>query len=153
MTDTWTTEDAPVLVAALTCLDRDGAADGHEVADEAGLDEDLVVRALRRLWSGKYLVADFAMWPFPRDSHGLSLDRLSSISVTEATDRARRASGQWPDPEALTADVVAALQRIEENGHGDEKSRARKILDALAGGGTTVLSEALATVTLRLSGM
>lgn len=153
MPDTWTTEDAPVLAAALASLDRDGDADGHAIADEAGLDEDLVVRSLRRLSTGGYLVAHFAMWPFPRGNTGLSLDRLSSIYVTEATDRARRAAGQWPDPESLTADVVTALQHMAEHGRGDEKTRAKRILDALAGGGTTVLSEALATVALRLTGM
>ena len=153
MGDTWSTEDAPVLAATLACLDRDGTADGQEIADEAGLDEDLVVRSLRRLSTGGYLVAEFAIWPFPRGNNGLSMDRLSSIYVTAATDRARHASGQWPDPESLTAALVATLQDMAENGRGDEKTRAQKILDALAGSGTAVLTEAISTITLRLAGM
>ncbi len=61
----------------------------------------------------------------------------------DVSEKARRAVGAWPSPEALALRLVEAVEQglaaaITE----DERSRWRKLRDGMTGAGTAVLTNA-----------
>lgn len=69
-------------------------------------------------------------------------DRLSGRSVAgvaEISREAQRLVGAWPSPETATDRLIAALEKIAvSSDNEDERTRARRVLDAFAGSGRQI---------------
>jgi hypothetical protein len=94
-----------------------------------GLDESDVQRALRSLSTANppYLVGIAAQLTYP-------------MIITEVTERARRAVGQWPASDQAADVFLAALTEAAEQEADEEKrSVLRRVATALGGVGKDVL--------------
>ena len=132
--DLWTQFDLPVLLDLVQKLEVEGAhrVDTPLVVGE--LSELQVQAALRRLEAGDYIVGMASQMPYP-------------IVITGVTERALRAVHAWPSPEAVVERLLAALTETAEHGATpDERSRARKLLEAVGQDGRGVLVGALGSV-------
>lgn len=99
-----------------------------------GLSETQVQDALRRLEANGYIVGWDSGTPYPP-------------VITGVTERALRAVQAWPSPEAVAERLLAALTEMAEHGATpDERSRARKLLDAVGQDGRGVLVGVLGSV-------
>lgn len=122
MDDTWTERELPVLTALVEHFDDPDAAQWHrsDGVGATGLDADSVTRALAALHGAQppYVV-------------GVSVEEASyPVVLTGVTERARRAVGAWPTPEALVDRLVAALF-----GGGGRRGRSRAEVEVATGGG------------------
>lgn len=127
MSDQWSSRDLPVLDAAVRGVDTDVAGGGirlHEIASRTRLSEDEVFLALRALASDDLVEVH---WMSPR----------RAVRVIDVSGDARRVVGVWPTPEIALQRMIRALEAIVENTETDEdtRSRARKILEGIAGAG------------------
>ena len=77
-----------------------------------------------------------------------------SWSVLAVTPAARRAVGQWPTAESLTAALAEAFGTAAEHEQDPErKGRLRQVADFLAHTGRDMAAEVVAKVILRQAGM
>ena len=107
MDDTWTSRDLPVLqaiVAAFEDPDR-WALRLPELIGLSGLPEREVQLALRALWEASPPFVEAARPPE---------EMTYPFHITGVTERARRAVGQWPTPETLTARLVEGFNAAAE---------------------------------------
>ena len=96
----------------------------------SGLTESQVQAALRRLDAAGYLV-------------GLNADASYPVVVVGVTEKALRAVGAWPTPEAFVDRLLARLSELAEDAPtSEERSRARRLLDAVSSVGRDVLVNA-----------
>lgn len=134
MLDLWTQFDLPVLTELVHRLEVEGAHRVDTPLPIQGLSESQVQAALRQLEAGGYIVGVATQMPYP-------------VIVTGVTDRALRAVGAWPTAEAFVDRLLAALAQLsEEASTPDERSRARRLLDAFGGVGRDVLVNAAGSV-------
>lgn len=133
--DTWFSQDLPVLVAAIRILDeRQGAVTVSSLAESMGRDRDDVHRSVVRL-ADTYLKVSWAQ----RGS------RPFIKLVSGSTAEARRAVGQWPNPDALVERLITELERRVETATDDEeRTRWQKLLDGAKGVGSNALSQLVA---------
>jgi hypothetical protein len=141
--DTWHSRDLPVLRAAVEYIDREGVdAPVHHLIERTGLEEDEVLRAIRALASGGLLTAA-AIKTWGPDL----IDGVRAVSR-----QAYELAGAWPTPESATDRMIAALEQIAANGTEEEKTRARKVLDAFTGAGQQIaVGVATAMITGQIS--
>lgn len=137
--DTWTTRELPVLRALVTSFEdvETSSVRIETLVATSGLDEKEVQRALRALSSAE-----------PPYVIGQKPNQVSyPIVVTEVTERARRAVGQWPTSD-LPGDVLLAALRDEADREPDEtkRSRLRRAADALGAVGSDVVTKVLAEI-------
>ena len=145
MEDTWVSRDLPVLDALVRLLDEGNfAVRVADIAGETGLDPKTVDRALDAL-HGPYVVE------YKKHMSGGIPD---TWYVTEVTEAARRAVGQWPTAESLAENLAAAFsEAADEEADPERKSRLRQIASFLADTGKDVAAEVLAKVILRPTGL
>lgn len=130
--DLWTTCDLPVLVELVRRLEYDGEQHVFVNSLEVdGLKERQVEGATRRL----------------RDSgliEGRGVAELEHpLVVVRVSARALQLVGTWPSPEQLVDRLLEALAAAaEEASTADERSRARRALEALRDAGRDVLVNA-----------
>lgn len=138
LTPTWVTEDLPVLAAAIEIYDEKGRATGEEIASNLDRPSDDVTRSLVRLES-EYLELKHI------DSMGMR--NIRPPLVTSVSGNARRAVGQWPDPDKMTADIITQLEKAAESQAPDKRKAITEFLRGatgeVAGIGGTVLGSAI----------
>lgn len=126
MEETWTSRDLPVLTAAVELYEeqvpgRDEVG-RREIAEQTGLTDDDVDRAMIALVHEGYL--DWRTNPGD--------DRIASWRLTGVSGAARRLVGQWPSPERLVEQMIAALlQAAEAEPDPDRKTRLKAAAQAL----------------------
>src|SRR5690606_29215480 len=97
------------------------AIDSHRLASKMGWEVEQVERAL------KALVPTYLQGKTDRRLAG-----FGPIYVNTLTDEGRRAVGMWPDRSHHLAALVAALAQAEQDTESEEeRSRLRKLRDAL----------------------
>ena len=127
--DTWYTVDLPMLDAIVAFLREQPAGvqpqlgDIHEALD---LPAEEIFRSAVRL-EGEYL----------------ELERIGSLgnwAIRSVTPAARRAVGQWPNPEAVANQLIAAMAHAAANElDPDKRTRLQSATDVLGGVGRDVL--------------
>ncbi len=146
MDDTWTERELPVLTALVEHFDDSDAAQWHrsDVVGATGLDADSVARALAALHGAQ-----------PPYVAGVSVEEASyPVVLTGVTERARRAVGAWPTPEALVDRLVAALlAAADDEGDPDQRSRLRQAAGWLGGSLRDVATQVATGVVLHQTGM
>jgi hypothetical protein len=146
LSDTWASRDLPVLREYARLLDEDVFMPGpSEVAPRLDVNEDVVLRAYKNLERGGYVI------PIP-DSARRSGDEGC---ISDITGDALRVIGTWPTPESALDRMIDALEEIAENTNADEdtRTRARRILEGLAGAGRTIgVTVAAAAITGQIPG-
>jgi hypothetical protein len=86
------------------------------------------------LKAGGYIVGVATQMPYP-------------VIITSVTERALRAVGAWPTAEAFVDRLLATLTQLaEEAPTPEQRSRARRVLDAFGGVGRDVLVNAAGSV-------
>jgi hypothetical protein len=123
--DTWGSRDYPVLEAAVRLVDEKAPewVRVSEIAVEAGLDEDDVVRALTALHP--LFVGEMAEY---------SGGGVGQWTIDSVTSEARQLAGQWPSPESLIGQLAAAFRvAADREPDAQERSRLRQLADALTG--------------------
>ena len=134
MLDLWTRFDLPVLTLLVERLEVEGAHRVNTPLTLEGLTEAQVQAALRRLEAGGFI-------------DGVASDASYPIIITSVTERALRAVGAWPTAEEFVDRLLASLTRLaEEAPTPEERSRARRVLDGVAGVGRDVLVNAAGSV-------
>lgn len=133
---TWATEDLPVLAAAIEIYDEKGRVDGDDIAAKLDLPEETVTRSLIRLESEYVTLKHY-------DAMGQR--NVRAPLVTSISGEARRAAGQWPDPDKITADIIAHLDEAADKAPEDKKRTIREFLHGAAGeaaglGGTAIVA-------------
>lgn len=136
MDSTWETRDLAVLRVAVEHFDDPAALrlSLESVAAQAGLSDNDVKRAARALHEAS-----------PPYVEGITVDQASyPIALTGVTERARRAVGQWPTPEALAERIISALtEAAEKEQDPDKKGRLSHAADVGKGVLTGVLTNVL----------
>lgn len=146
MSDTWVNRDLPVLTALVQLVDETGhAVKATKLEQVTGFDGPTVQRALRALNTEE--PAYFTAATVAMGNH--------VMIVGGVTGKARRAVGAWPTPENVTSALLDRLELLanDEGVSEDNRSRARRIRDALADGGGAVLTGVLTTVLTAQMGM
>jgi hypothetical protein len=137
--ETWTTRELPVLRALVEKFDdvETNIVRIETLPAATKLDDIDVKRALRSL-----ITAD------PPYVIGNGIDQLSyPIIITNVTERARRAVGQWPASDLAADAIVAALTEAAEQEPDEEKrSGLRKAAAFLGGAGKEVLYRVITQV-------
>ena len=137
--ETWTTRELPVLRALVEKFDEieTEIVRIETLPAATGLDEIDVKRALRSL--------DTAAPPYLT---GTKVEGLSyPIIITNVTERARRAVGQWPASDLAADAIVSALSDAAEHESDDEKrSGLRNTAAFLGGAGKEVLYRVITQV-------
>ena len=126
MDDTWGSRDYPVLEAAVGLVDARAPewVRVSEIATEAGLDEDDVVRALTALHP--LFVGEMAEY---------AGGGVGQWTIDSVTSEARQLVGQWPSPEALIDQLAGALRAAADHEpDAQERGRLRQLAGALTGG-------------------
>jgi hypothetical protein len=135
---TWYGRDLPVLAATVSLLSEPGHAPAVQVwqiAERVKWEPQDVFEALVAL-KDDYVVLQGAIRPGP-----------GAVMVVGVTSEARRAVGQWPTPENISARLLAALQEAaDRESDPAQKSRLRTAAEAVAGIGRGVLVEVVAKV-------
>jgi len=145
MESTWDTQDVPVLEAAIRYAEEHGAppgATGAQIAEMTGLSVEDVGRALSRL-DGEYLEIGGGLGPGP--------SRWRADRIYPA---ARRAVGQWPTPESWADRLIKALNEAADAEKDEaKKGKLRHAAEAVGDLGRGVLSDVIAAVIVRSTGM
>jgi hypothetical protein len=111
--ETWTDRELPVLTAIVEAfeLNPNGNVRIEQIERLTGLSTDDLARAMAALDRAR-----------PRFFDGQRVNGLAyPIIVSEVTERAMVAAEQWPSPESLVADLIAALERAAEHETDPEK--------------------------------
>jgi hypothetical protein len=137
LTDTWSTRDLPVLIAAARHLqDRVGLADkDNDLLDPTGLDPDDLGRALAAL-NGSYLETNIQR----------SFGGPNSYVITGITERGRRAVGLWPDGQQVDALISGLNEAAEETNDPEEKTRLRRAAEAVGNASRDVMTDVMGAV-------
>lgn len=125
MEDTWGSRAYPALEAAVRLVDAKAPewVRVSEIAIEAGLDEDEVVRALT------------ALHPlFAGEMAQYAGGGVGQWTIDSVTAEARQLAGQWPRPGSLIDQLAGAFKAAAE-GEPDarERDRLRQLAGALTG--------------------
>jgi len=102
MAGVWATRDLPVLVAIVRAFAHDPFRQvrPEDLVEPTGLSHDEIAGALTNLASGS-----------PRFFEGITISEAPfPVAITSVTERALRATGEWPDPEQLVLTLIAALE-------------------------------------------
>lgn len=144
VTETWHNRDLPVLRVIVRLIEAHPTRrpSPRHVADELNLSDDDVIRAVYNLKRGELVR------PVGPQRGGRMHEML------DVTHAGLLQSGAWPTPETALDRMIAALEAIAEHTDDeDTRTKARKLLDALKGAGTTVAtSVAAAAITGQLPG-
>ena len=123
--DTWVERDYVVLEYIVRRVEADPGrgVQLRAIVDDTGISEDDVRRAMTALASARppYFrdVVEIEELPFP-------------IQVDGVTERALRTVGQWPSPEALVDQLIAALvTAAEREVDPEKKSKLRQASETL----------------------
>lgn len=144
LVETYSTRDLPVLREAARVLDSEAGMYGlrfSQLVEATGLPATQVELALRALAEDGLLEV---RWAHPREA-----SRIAGL-----TSAARERVGLWPTPASALERMIAALEAIAQNTDDeDTRTRARKILDGLAGAGRQIgISVAAAALTGQIPG-
>jgi hypothetical protein len=144
--DTWVSRDLPVLDAIVRVFDQPERYDLRipELIRLCGLPETDVHAALR-------VLAD-ASPPFIT---GTGVEETTyPLVVSGATERARRAVGQWPTAERLVSQLAEGFSAAAERETDPEKKRwLREAAKMVGGTGKDMVTEIVAKLILRGTGM
>jgi len=128
---TWESRDLPVLDAIVSALDEDMMAiiNVGDVADRLDIDAVDAFKACQAL-RGTYIQLDLVMaGGSPRPHH-----------ISDVTDAARRAVGQWPSADVWTERLLLALNAAADaEPDADRKKGLRVAAQTLGGIGRSVL--------------
>jgi len=139
--DTWVPRDFPVLDATVSLLEEMDMPKVADIAQRTGLSTADAALALEDM-DGEYV--DLQM----------TMGDPGSWSVRAVTPAARRAVGQWPTAESLTAALAEAFDDAAEHEQDPEKKgRLRLVAGFLADTGRDMAAEVVAKVILRQAGM
>lgn len=144
---TWTERELPVLQAIVAAFDD---PDRHAIRlDElvrlCGLPKRDVQLALRDLSqaSPPFIEASAKSW-----------GTTYPVLITGATERARRAVGQWPSPGNMLSQLVEGLNiAAEQEDDQAQKKRLREVAAILGGTAKGVATEIIAKLILHAGGM
>lgn len=128
--DRWHTRDLPFLTAVCAQLEANPSTpiDAASVGRDLSINPDEVLRIFKNLQRGGYIEPIAGA---PTRGGDTEVDR-----PLEVTEKALQAVGTWPTEETALNRIIAALEAIAENTDDDDtRTRARKILDGLAGTG------------------
>jgi hypothetical protein len=127
--DTWYTVDLPVLDVIMAFFREQPAgvlprlSDIHEALD---LPAEEIFRSAVRL-EGEYLEVE-------------RIGSLSGWAIRSVTPAARRAVGQWPNPEVIANQLIAAMADAAANElDPDKRTRLQSATDVLGGVGREIL--------------
>jgi hypothetical protein len=113
--------------------------DYHDLAEETGLPEDDVVRALAAL-DGEYLEAEGSA-------------QYAAEWVRTVHSSARRAVGAWPTPENFTERLLAELQsRASTESDPTRRGRLQRLADAGQEVGVKMIAEVVAKLAGNVAG-
>jgi len=124
--DTWGSRDYQVLEAAVGLVDARAPewVRVSEIATEAGLNEDDVVRALTALHP--LFVGEMAEY---------AGGGVGQWTIDSVTSEARQLVGQWPSPEALIDQLAEAFKAAADHEPDtQERGRLRQLAGTLTGG-------------------
>ncbi len=131
MIDLWATYDVPVLAELVERLEVNGEPLVDRPDTLAGFMSKQYGGALRRLEAHGYIKAEG------------SLASRDPETVTAVTEKGLRAVGAWPSPDQFADRLLAALEDAAAHaGSEEERSRARRVLEALRAGGRDLLVNA-----------
>jgi hypothetical protein len=137
----------PVLQAVVAAFEDPDryALTLQELIRLCGLPERDVQLALRALWEASPPFVQAARPP----------EELTyPIHITGATERARRAVGQWPTPENLVARLVEGLNAAAEHeADPAQKKRLRQVAGILGDTARGVVMDVMSKVILHAGGM
>lgn len=126
MESTWQNRDLPVLRAMVEFFDdpERSKLGLDELQKRTGLSDDAVKRAARALNDAN-----------PPLIKAVGVDQVTyPIAILGVTERARVLAGQWPRPEQLVDELVAALNEAADDAEdADEKSRLRSVAATIGG--------------------
>lgn len=145
MEPTWTTRELPVLAALVAHFDQTRIGIGpQQLAEATGLSEHDVEVALHALSTD-------VNPPYITGIRGLG-DRYP-VWISDVTERARRAVGQWPATDSAADVALAALEALADREPDPEKkSRIRSVAGFFGGMGRDVLVEFLAALSKKTIG-
>ena len=133
--DTWFSRDLPVLDAIVGIHEQTGRdmIRAEAVVSATGFDRDTVVRAVRALHSGGYLVG------------GKGSAQMAFLFVGAPTGAARQAVGAWPTPERQLDRLIDALTSAvdDDTRPEEERSKLKQVLLGLKGAGYQIAIGAL----------
>ena len=142
--NTWFSRDLPVLDAIVVYLDEHGGSSYpqlYDIAAMTGLHDEQVVRAAAAL-EDDYIQLHKTMGP----ARGWAV-----VSVNSA---ARIATGQWPNPETLSARILAGIEAAAEAESDDvRRGKLRSAAEVLGTAARDVGTDVLTAVILRATGM
>lgn len=138
----WTNRDLPVLREVVRRKDEDPTHPirANEVAQALDMSEDDIQRAAANLERGGYVEIQGAA--------GLVVHNFKDVS-----ERALRATGVWPDDEAIADHLLWTLeQKIADATTPDERTKWQKIRDSITGAGRDFAVELAAAMAARSMG-
>lgn len=128
--DTWNDRELPVLEAAVRGVDAGRMHGGirfNDIASQTGLTVEDVYVAARALEDAGFIANAYV-------SPG------THSRVTSVSGAARERVGSWPSADVGADRLLEAVQRLADSASTDEdRSRLRKLLDALGGVSRDVL--------------
>jgi DNA-binding MarR family transcriptional regulator len=129
--DTWAARDIPVLTAAVALLERSYMVTVSDIAEQTGLEQADVARALDALHPSHLDFRRTETGGDPRFWY-----------VLKVTPEGRQAVGQWPTAESLIDRLVTALREAAE--HEQDAERQFQL-----GHAATLLGEAVRDVAVQ----
>lgn len=134
---TWDTRERPLLEAVITLEAAGDNLSIQRLAEQAGLTERDALLGVAALINARYLVGE--------EVTGMG-EEVRQFIVEEPTERARRATGQWP-PLDTYEDLVDLLdERIETTDDPEEKGKLRRLRDAVRDVGSGMMADVLARI-------
>lgn len=134
--DTWLRWDLPVLTAVIDGMQADRhtrTVSPAEIVRRTGFTNDEVADALDRLGNSSPAYVDG-----PRLASG------AFQYINQVTAAAREKVGQWPTPETLADQIVAALlQAAEDETDTVQEGKLRRVAEAVSDAGKMVIVGAL----------
>ena len=135
--DTWNPLDLPILQRVVATLDArpgqgvtlEDIALGTTTHQGRTFDNRDVLPAVRALEDDGLIEV---VWIDPRRSAG------ETSYVARCTGEARRKAGSWPTADSAADRLIAALESLAERGTEDERSRAKRALEAMTGAGRQI---------------
>jgi len=146
MEDTWLWRDLPVLDKVVQLLEEAPGEMllGQKVVDRSEMDPEDVARAIWAL-NRDYIVLGRQLF----EEGGIDGQCIDGV-----TAEARRAVGQWPTPESLAAKLAEAFAEAADHEEDPrQKSKLREVAGVFGDTGREVVTEVLARVILRQTGI
>lgn len=143
---TWERRERQLLDAVIRIEQTGNGEFGNErLADETGLDLRDVELGVDGLVRAGYLDAI--------DTKTSSADPIGSWYIRRATEKARRAAGQWPSEDAYQALVDLLEERIEAADDPEVRGKLRALLTGVQGVGKGVATAVLSAYIERRLGV